>query len=82
MIDMTDELELIKQMDKNDSLIRESYKALQKKYPNEFIAIEKGKVVASGKGLKAVEQQLSKNVEKEAPVLIRYIPAAGISILY
>lgn len=81
-MDMAEELELIKQMDRNDSLIRESYKALQKRYPNEFIAIEKGKVVANGKSLKAVEQHLSKNVESEIPVLIRYIPAAGISILY
>ncbi len=79
---MAGELELIKQMDRNDSLIRESYKALQKRYPNEFIAIEKGKVVANGKSLKAVEKALSRDVKAEAPVLIRYIPAAGISILY
>ncbi len=79
---MADELELIKQMDRNDSLIRGSYRALQKRYPNEFIAIEKGKVVASGKSLKAVEQRLSKKVNEEVPVLVRYIPAAGISILY
>ncbi len=79
---MTDDLELIKQMDKNDRLIRESYKALQKRYPNEFIAIEKGKVVANGKSLKVVEQCMDKNAEKKVPVLIRYIPAAGISILY
>jgi len=75
-------LELIKQIGKNDSLIRESYKALQKKYPDEFIAIEKGMVVASGKSIKAVEQCMDRNAEDGAPVLIRHILAAGISILY
>ncbi len=79
---MAEELELIKQMDKNDSLIREGYKGLQKKYPNAFISIERGRVVASGKSLKAVEQHLAEKAKEESPVLIRYIPTIGMTITY
>jgi hypothetical protein len=79
---MEEELQLIKQMENNDSVIRNTYKALQQKYANEYIGIDEGKVIAHSKKLQEL-LDLLKNMKKDtAKILIQFIPDKGVIILF
>ena len=74
------DIELIKKMDKNDKLIREEYAKLRKSYGGRYIAIDGGKVIASSSSLADLNRRVMKG--NMLTVLIRYIPGAGVEILY
>ncbi|MDE1850839.1 MAG: hypothetical protein KGH54_03535 [Candidatus Micrarchaeota archaeon] len=79
---MQEELQLIKMMQKSDEVIRTRYKILQKKYPDEYIALDSGKIVAHNKNLNALSEQLQKAGTDTRHILVQYITRLGETILY
>jgi len=79
---MMNELQLIARMEENDALVRKKYTELQKRYANEYVAIDNGRVIAHNKSMKVLSGILrSKGVEL-ATVLVQFIPKRGVEIVF
>lgn len=79
---MEQELQLIKEMRKNGDVIRNKYSALQKDYPNRFVALYEGKVIDSDTDPKTLNSRIEKDVKEPILVLVQFIPEKGTEILY
>lgn len=79
---MEQELQLIMEMRKNGDVIRNKYNALQKDYPNKFVALYEGKVIDSDTDPKALNSRLEKEAKDPTLVLVQFIPEKGTEILY
>ncbi len=75
-------LELIEEMEKNSKLIREEFENLRERYPNKFIAVEKGKVIDYDEELETLIERLKKEKKDLTFVSIHFLPEKGIEILY
>ncbi|MCL4379228.1 MAG: DUF5678 domain-containing protein [Candidatus Marsarchaeota archaeon] len=79
---MAGELELIKQMDKNARLVREKLDALKRSYPDQYVAIDNGRVIAHNSTLKALNDVLDKKKVELTTVLVQFVPRKGVEILF
>lgn len=79
---MKEELWLIEQMEKSDRVVRNSYKSLQKKYPNEYIALDSGKVIVHNRNLKTLIAQIQKKNIDIRCLLVQYITKLGESVYF
>ena len=79
---MINELQLITSMEKNDTFARKKYAELQKRYANEYVAIDKGKVIAHDEKIKTLSETLSSKGVELTTVLVQFIPKKGVEILF
>ena len=79
---MINELQLITSMEKNDAFARNRYTELQKRYANEYVAIDNGRVIAHSKTIKALSEILSSKGVELTTVLVQFIPKRGVEILF
>ena len=76
------ELQLLNDLENNGKWLNENYEKLQEEHPNEFVAIEKAKVIGSGKAVdKLVEELRSKKINVET-ILIEFVPRKGLKIIF
>jgi len=77
--EMSDEeyLEALKEAEANRQWIREHYKELARKYPDEYICVKNGSVVNSGRDAEA----LSKLLGDELDMVCEYILPYGTAML-
>jgi len=76
------ELQLITRMEENEAFIRKKYTELQKLYPDEYVAVNNGKVIAHSKNAKSLSGVLKSNGVELATVLVRFIPKKGVEIMF
>ena len=76
------EIQLIREMQKNDTFSRNNYKNLQKKYANKYVAIEEGKVIASDHNMAGLNKKIAKAAKDIRLVLFEFVPAKGTTILF
>ena len=79
---MINELQLITSMEKNDTFARKKYAELQKRYANEYVAIDNGKVIAHDEKMKALSDILSSKGVELTTVLVQFIPKKGVEIFF
>lgn len=79
---MSGELQLIINMEKNDTFARKKYAELQMRYANEYVAIDKGKVIAHDEKIKALGDTLNSKGIELTTVLVQFIPKKGVEILF
>jgi len=79
---MMDELQLIARMEENEAFVRKKYSELQKLYPDEYIAVDNGKVIAYSKNAKTLSGMLKYNGVELTTVLVRFIPKRGVEIVF
>jgi len=77
-----DELQLITRMEENEAFIRKKYSELQKSYPNEYVAVDNGKIIAHSKTAKTLTGILKSNGVELTTVLVRFIPKKGVEIVF
>lgn len=81
---METELQLIKKMESNVDFVISDFKNLQKKYPNEYVAIFNGKVIGDEKNLESLSKKVNERVKdanERLFVLIKYIPDKMVDII-
>jgi len=76
------ELQLITHMEENEFFIRKNYTKLQKLYPDEYVAVDNGKVIAHSKNAKSLSSTLKSNGVELATVLVQFIPKRGVEIVF
>ena len=76
------EMQLIKKMEKNDRAVRSNINELRKKYANQYIAVDNGKIISHDTSLENLRKLLEKNEKDLQTVLIEYIPEKGTVVLY
>jgi hypothetical protein len=75
------ELQLLNSFENDNTWLNSNYNELQKEHPNQFVAIDKEKVVGSNEKVeKLVETLKSKKIDT-AVVLIEFIPQKGLKII-
>lgn len=79
---MANELQLIISMEKNDTFARKRYAKLQKRYANEYVAIDKRRVIAHDEKIKTLSEILSSKGVELTTVLVQFIPKKGVEILF
>ena len=77
-----DEIQLIIRMEENDAFIRKNYTKLQKLYPDEYIVVDNGKVIAHSKNAKSLSSTLKSNGVELTTVLVQFIPKRGVEIVF
>ena len=73
---------MIIKMDKNAKVVRERFDALKARYPDQYVAIDKGKVIAHGETLKELGDILDKKKANLTTTLVQFIPRKGVEILF
>jgi len=76
------ELQLITRMEENDAFLRKKYAELQKRYPDEYVAVDNGKVIAHSKNVKTLSGVLKSNGVELTTVLVQFIPKRGVEIVF
>ena len=76
-----DELQLITRMEENEAFIRKKYSELQKLYPDEYVAVDNGRVIAHSKNAKSLRGILKSNGVELTTVLVQFIPKKGVEIV-
>jgi len=79
---MMNELQLITRMEENDAFVRKKYTELQKLYPDEYIAVDNGKVITHSKNAKTLSGVLKSNGVELTTVLVQFIPKKGVEIVF
>ena len=79
---MEEELLLIKKMAKNDKVLRDTYKMLQKVYGNEYVAIDNGKVILHDHTFDALIKALESSGKDFTTTLVQFIPEKGVEVLF
>jgi len=79
---MMNELQLIARMEENDAFVRKKYTELQKWYPDEYIAVDNGKVIAHSKNAKTLNGVLKSKGVELTTVLVQFIPKKGSEIVF
>jgi len=77
-----DELQLIMHMEENEAFIRKNYTELQKLYPDEYVAVDNGRVIAHSKNAKTLSGILKSNGVELTTVLVQFIPKRGVEIVF
>jgi hypothetical protein len=77
-----DALQLLKLMDRNTAFFNREYEQFKSKYPNQYIAIDKGRVIARDKDYQKLRKSLENKKIDLATVLMKYVPEKGVAILY
>ena len=77
-----DELQLITRMEENEAFIRKKYTELQKLYPDEYVAVDNGRVIAHSKNAKILTGILKSNNVELTTVLVQFIPKRGVEIVF
>jgi len=81
-IDMMNELQLITRMEENEAFVRKKYSELQNLYPDEYIAVDNGKVIAHSKNAKTLSGILKSNDVELTTVLVQFVPKRGVEIVF
>jgi hypothetical protein len=76
------EIQLIKQFAKNDRAVRDNLESIRKRYPDQYIAVDNGKVIFHSNSLVDLKKQLEDSKINLVTVLIQYMPKTGVVILY
>ncbi len=69
-------------MAKNDKAIRTNISIIRKKYANQYVAVDNGKVILHNENLIGLKKLLEKSKKDIQTVLIEYIPEKGTIVLY
>jgi len=77
-----DELQLITRMEENEAFIRKKYSELQNLYPDEYVAVDNGRVIAHSKNAKSLSSTLKSNGVELTTVLVQFIPKRGVEIVF
>jgi len=77
-----DELQLITRMEENEAFIRKKYSELQNLYPDEYVAVDNGRVIAHNKNAKSLSSTLKSNGVELTTVLVQFIPKRGVEIVF
>jgi septum formation topological specificity factor MinE len=77
-----DILQLLKLMDRNTSFFNRAYERFKSRYPNEYIAIDKGRVIAHDRDYQKLRKSLEDQKIDLTTVLMKYVPEKGVTILY
>jgi len=69
-------------MEENEAFIRKNYTELQKLYPDEYVAVDNGRVIAHSKNAKTLSGILKSNGVELITVLVQFIPKKGVEIVF
>jgi len=69
-------------MEENEAFIRKKYSELQKLYPDEYVAVDNGRVIAHNKNVKTLSGVLKSNGVELTTVLVQFIPKRGVEIVF
>lgn len=78
---MPDELQLLIEMKKDEEFLKENYSKLKEQYPDKFIAIKNGKVIAEGINMDIVQDKLKKIGEDPAIITIEFVHKKGTVVI-
>ena len=76
------ELQLIKNLERSNKLVNQRYADLQRRYGDQFIALDNGRVIAHDTKLESLRKYLEDGGKALATVIIEYIPKKGVVVLY
>ncbi|MEK6927983.1 MAG: DUF5678 domain-containing protein [Nanoarchaeota archaeon] len=75
-------LQEFKALEIGSSFITKNFRILQEMYPNQFIAIEDGKVLVNNSNVEELITSLRSINREPSQILIEFIPQKGIIVLY
>jgi len=75
------ELELLKETKNDEAYLRDNYGKLRERYPDKFIAIKDGNVIAEGSNMSVVLAKLKKEKENSALITIEFIHKKGTILI-
>ena len=76
------ERSILRNLDRNTSYVRSNYRKLQKTYPNQYVVIGSGKLLAHEKSVAALDSFIKKMSIEKNKVLIKRIPRYGVNMFY
>ncbi len=76
------ERSILRNLDRNTSYVRRNYIKLQKAYPDQYVVIGRGKLLAHEKSVAALDSFIKKMRIEKNKVLIKRIPRYGVSMFY
>ena len=76
-----EEMAMLEAAEKDNAWLQEHFEEIQKDYPNEFIAISEGNVIADGKNSEDVVSEVKRKGKDPATVLIEFIPQRGLILI-
>ena len=71
------ELEVFAEAEKNLGFLNDNFKELEKKYPNKFVAISGGEMVAVNENPRAIFEEVEHKGIERSKILVEFIPVAG-----
>lgn len=80
-MDVSQNLEIITKIEKDNEWFEEHYENLRKTAVNEFVAIEEGKTIEQDKKLENLIKKLRNKNKNPALVLIRYVYEKGFRVI-
>lgn len=75
------ELQLLNDMENDNAWLNSNYEKLQKDHPNQFVAIDKCKVVGSSENVEKLVETLNSLKISAVSVLVEFIPQKGLKII-
>jgi ABC-type enterochelin transport system ATPase subunit len=78
---MQEELQLLMEMKRDEKFLKENISKLKEQYPDKFVAIKNGKVIADGTDMNIVQDKLKKIGEDPAIISIEFVHKKGTVII-
>ena len=73
---------MLKNLSDNTLYFRRNYRKFQKTYPNQYLVISSGKLLAHEKDVTALDKFIKKMKIERDKVLIKRVPKYGVSMFY
>ena len=80
-MNMPEEMQLLIEAKNDENFLKENYGKLKEKYPDKFIAVKNGKVIAEGSDMDTIKIELKEKGEDPAIVTIEFIHRKGTVII-
>lgn len=81
-MERTIERKILRNLSRNASYFKRNYKRFQKVYPNQYLLIDSGKLIAHEKNVKALDNFIKNREIERTRILIKRIPSHGVSMFY
>jgi len=78
---MPEEMQLLLEAKIDDNFLKDNYSKLKEKYPDKFIAVKNGKVIAEGSNMDTIKAELKEIGEDPAFITIEFIHRKGTVII-
>ena len=75
------ELELLQETKNDETYLKENYRKLREQYPDKFVAIKNGKVIAEDSNMKILKTKLEKEGEDPALITIEFVHKKGTVLI-